>query len=129
METFDELYSQSEEYSRRKNKVIFALDEWMMHCTVDITVFADIVNEVVDEHYKDENDRRTFMYNAHPRIELTVEDCHPTARIIASALHPSCGADEFAKHVAQVLDNEYGAHNFKLFISSVLNYLIDDTNK
>tara|TARA_R100001460_G_scaffold30882_3_gene60919 strand:- start:564 stop:932 length:369 start_codon:yes stop_codon:yes gene_type:complete len=119
----------STEYNRRKDKVIFALDEWMMHCNVDITAFADIVNDVMDENYKDENSRRKFMYNAHPRIELLIEDCHPTVRLIASALHPSTGVDEFAKLVAQVLDNEYGAHNFKLFISSLLNNLNDATTR
>jgi 6-phosphogluconate dehydrogenase (decarboxylating) len=126
MKTFDELYSQSEEYSRRKNKAISALDEWMVNCNVDIRVLADIVNEVMDEHFTNEDDRRTFMYNAHPRIELLVEDCHPTARLIASALSPSCNADEFAKHVAQVLANEFGAHNYKDFTASLLKYLTND---
>jgi hypothetical protein len=33
---------------------------------------------------------------------------------------------EFATHVAEVLRNEYGGHNYKAFITKLINELDDD---
>jgi len=120
---------QNTEHNRRQDKVIFALDEFMMHCDVSIECFTEIVNDVMDEFYKDEESRRRFNLLAHQPLDLIVNDCHPTTRMIADALQPSVDVNEFAKHIAEVLRNEYGGQNFKPFISSLLNELLDDTTR
>jgi len=60
-------------------------------------------------------------------MDLINNNCSPEARRIAEALQDNLPAEEFAKHVAEVLRNEYGSHNFVSFIIKLINELEDDT--
>jgi len=59
-------------------------------------------------------------------MNLTKNNCSPEARRIAEALQDNLPAEEFATHVAEVLRNEYGSHNFVTFITKLINELEDD---
>ena len=59
-------------------------------------------------------------------MNLTNNNCSPTARRIAEALQDNLPAEQFATHVAEVLRNEYGSHNFVPFIIKLINQLEDD---
>ena len=58
---------------------------------------------------------------------LINNNCSPEARRIAEALQDNLTAEQFATHVAEVLRNEYGGHNFVPFITKLINELEDDT--
>lgn len=60
-------------------------------------------------------------------MNLTKNNCSPEARRIAEALQDNLPAEQFATHVAEVLRNEYGSHNFVPFITKLINQLEDDT--
>ena len=59
-------------------------------------------------------------------MNLTKNNCSPEARRIAEALQDNLPAEQFATHVAEVLRNEYGSHNFVPFITKLINQLEDD---
>ncbi len=120
---------QETEYRLRQGRASYMLFEWIEKCEPDVYDFAEIVNEVMDEFYRDEDSKRRFNKLAHQPLDLIVNDCHPTTRMIADALQPSVDVNQFAKHIAEVLRNEYGGQNFKPFISSLLNELLDDTTR
>ncbi len=60
-------------------------------------------------------------------MDLINNNCSPEARRIAEALQDNLPAEQFATHVAAVLRNEYGGHNFVTFITKLINELEDDT--
>ncbi len=60
-------------------------------------------------------------------MDLINNNCSPEARRIAEALQDNLPAEQFAAHVAEVLRNEYGGHNFVPFITKLINELEDDT--
>ncbi len=60
-------------------------------------------------------------------MNLTKNNCSPEARRIAEALQDNLPAEQFATHVAEVLRNEYGGHNFQAFITKLINELDNDT--
>jgi len=60
-------------------------------------------------------------------MDLLKNNCSPEARRIAEALQDNLPAEQFATHVAEVLRNEYGGHNFVPFITKLINELQDDT--
>ena len=60
-------------------------------------------------------------------MDLLKNNCSPEARRIAEALQDNLPVEEFATHVAEVLRNEYGGHNFVTFITKLINELEDDT--
>ena len=59
-------------------------------------------------------------------MNLTNNNCSPEARRIAEALQDNLPVEQFATHVAEVLRNEYGSHNFVPFIIKLINQLEDD---
>ena len=59
-------------------------------------------------------------------MDLLKNNCSPEARRIAEALQDNLPAEQFATHVAEVLRNEYGGHNFVPFITKLINELEDD---
>ena len=59
-------------------------------------------------------------------MDLINNNCSPEARRIAEALQDNLPAEQFATHVAAVLRNEYGAHNFVPFITKLINELEND---
>tara|TARA_B100001093_G_scaffold421447_1_gene413707 strand:+ start:147 stop:338 length:192 start_codon:yes stop_codon:yes gene_type:complete len=60
-------------------------------------------------------------------MDLINNNCSPEARRIAEALQDNLPAEQFATSVAEVLRNEYGSHNFKAFITKLINELDNDT--
>jgi len=60
-------------------------------------------------------------------MDLLKNNCSPEARRIAEALQDNLPAEQFATHVAEVLRNEYGGHNFLPFITKLINELDNDT--
>ena len=60
-------------------------------------------------------------------MSLINNNCSPEARRIADALQDNLPAEQFATHVAEVLRNEYGSHNFVTFIAKLINELDNDT--
>ena len=81
------------------------------------------------EHLNNESDKRKFNYHTQQWVELTENNCHPKARAIASVLGESMPAEEFATHIAEVLRNEYGSHNFLPFITKLINELDNETDR
>lgn len=59
-------------------------------------------------------------------MNLTKNNCSPEARRIAEALQDNLPAEQFATHVAEVLRNEYGSHNFLPFISKLIDEIHND---
>jgi len=59
-------------------------------------------------------------------MSLIKNNCSPEAKRIAEALQDNLPAEQFAIHVAEVLRNEYGGHNFVPFITKLINELEDD---
>jgi len=108
---------------QERERAVMHLDDFLQ--TAEIEDFVGIVNETMEKHYNHDLDKKYFNHHTHQRIDLTVNNCHPKARAIASVLG-DMPAKEFATHVAAVLRNEYGSHNFLLFITKLINELEDD---
>ena len=109
---------------QERERAVMHLDDFLH--TAEIEDFVGIVNETMQKHYDHDLDKKYFNHHTYQRIELTVNNCHPKARAIASVLGDMCVKD-FATHVASVLRNEYGKHNFVTFITKLINDLEDDT--
>lgn len=109
---------------QERERAVMHLDDFLH--TAEIEDFVGIVNETMQKHYDHDLDKKYFNHHTYQRIELTVNNCHPKARAIASVLG-DMPVKEFATHVAAVLRNEYGRHNFVLFITKLINELEDDT--
>ena len=110
---------------QEREKAVMHLDDFLH--TAEIEDFVGIVNETMQKHYDDDLDKQYFNNHTQQRIELTVNNCHSKARAIASVLGEYMPAEQFATHVAEVLRNEYGSHNFVPFITKLINELEDDT--
>ena len=108
---------------QERDRVVMHLDDFLH--TAEIEDFVGIVNETMEKHYDHDLDKKYFNHHTYQRIELTVNNCHPKARAIASVLG-DMPVKEFATHVAEVLRNEYGGHNYKAFITKLINELDDD---
>ena len=111
--------------TQERDRAVMYLDDFLH--TAEIEDFVGIVNETMQKHYDDDLDKQYFNNHTQQRIELTVNNCHPKARAIASVLGEYMPAEQFATHVAEVLRNEYGSHNFVPFITKLINELEDDT--
>ena len=109
---------------QERERAVMHLDDFLH--TAEIEDFVGIVNETMQKHYDHDLDKKYFNHHTYQRIELTVNNCHPKARAIASVLG-DMPVKEFATHVAAVLRNEYGSHNFVSFITKLINELEDDT--
>ena len=109
---------------QERERAVMHLDDFLH--TAEIEDFVSIVNETMQKHYAHELDKKYFNHHTYQRIELTVNNCHPKARAIASVLG-DMPVKEFASHVASVLHNEYGSHNFQAFITKLINELDNDT--
>jgi len=109
---------------QERERAVMHLDDFLH--TAEIEDFVGIVNETMQKHYNHDLDKKYFNYHAYQRIELTVNNCHPKARAIASVLG-DMHVEDFAKYTAEVLRNEYGSHNFLPFITKLINELEDDT--
>ena len=110
--------------NQERDRAVMHLDDFLH--TAQIEDFVGIVNETMQKHYAHELDKKYFNHHTYQRIELTVNNCHPKARAIASVLGDMT-VKEFATHVAEVLHNEYGSHNFQSFITKLINELDNDT--
>ncbi len=108
-----------------RERAIMHLDDFLN--SAEIEDFVGIVNETMQKHYPHDLDKKYFNNHTHQRIELTVNNCHPMARAIASVLGDAMPAQEFAVHVAAVLRNEYGGHNFIPFITKLIDEITNDT--
>ena len=62
-------------------------------------------------------------------MNLINNNCSPQARRIAEALQEDMHVQDFAKYTAEVLRNEYGSHNFLLFITKLNNELDNETDR
>lgn len=109
---------------QERERAVMHLDDFLH--TAEIEDFVGIVNETMQKHYDHHLDKKYFNNHTFQRIDLTVNHCHPKARAIASVLD-DMPVKEFATHVAAVLRNEYGGHNFVPFITKLINELEDDT--
>ena len=81
----------------------------------------------MQKHYNNNADKMLFNEGTQQRIDLTKRNWSKVGRRIATSLPFSCGVEKFAEGVAEVLRNEYGSHNFLLFITKLINELEDDT--
>ncbi len=59
-------------------------------------------------------------------MDLTNNNCSPVARCIAEAIPENLHVNDFAKYVAEVLNNEYGNHNKIPFLLTLINELDND---
>jgi len=109
---------------QERERAVMHLDDFLH--TAEIEDFVGIVNETMQKHYDHDLHKKYFNNHTQQRIELTVNNCHPKARAIASVLGESMPAEEFATHIAEVLRNEYGSHNFLPFITKLINELDND---
>ena len=110
---------------QERERAVMHLDDFLH--TAEIEDFVGIVNETMQKHYNNESDKKKFNCHTQQRVELTENNCHPKARAIASVLGEYMPAEEFATHIAEVLRNEYGSHNFLPFITKLINELDNDT--
>jgi len=62
-------------------------------------------------------------------MNLINNNCSPQARRIAEALQEDMHVQDFAKYTAEVLRNEYGSHNFLVFITKLINELDNETDR
>ncbi len=62
-------------------------------------------------------------------IDLTNNNCSPQARRIAEALQDNMDIKDFAKYTAEVLQNEYGSHNYAKFITKLIDELHNDITR
>ena len=115
----------NEKYEQHKDRAIYHLNDFIYEASTDMEAFVDVVHKVFDFNFKPK-DKHRFNALVYQRVELTKNNCHPKARAIASMLGESMPAEEFATHVAEVLRNEYGSHNFVPFIIKLINQLEDD---
>jgi len=109
---------------QERDRAVMHLNDYL--CEASIEDFCLIVNEMVRKHYNNDQDKREFNSYAQQHVDLTVNKCSPTARRIAQSLESAEDAQDFAKYTAEVLCNEYGSHNFLLFITKLINELEDD---
>ena len=119
----DKQQLEKDQYDYERGRAILYLDDFLH--TAEIEDFVGIVNETMQKHYDHDLDKKYFNHHTYQRIELTVNNCHPKARAIASVLG-DMPVKEFATHVAEVLRNEYGGHNFVPFITKLINELEND---
>tara|TARA_R110002020_G_scaffold303189_4_gene518537 strand:- start:47 stop:418 length:372 start_codon:yes stop_codon:yes gene_type:complete len=108
-----------------RERAVMHLNDYLYEASIED--FCLIVNEMVRKHYNNNQDKREFNSYAQQHVDLTVNKCSPTARRIAQSLESAEDAEDFAKYTAEVLHNEYGSHNFKGFITKLINELDNDT--
>jgi hypothetical protein len=111
---------------QERERAVMHLNDFICGSTTDMADFVDVVRKVFWDNFKPE-DKHRFNALIYQRVELTENNCHPKARAIASMLGESMPAEEFATHIAEVLRNEYGSHNFLPFITKLINELDNDT--
>jgi hypothetical protein len=110
---------------QERERAIMHLNDYLYEASIED--FCLIVNEMVRKHYNNDQDKREFNSYAQQHVDLTVNKCSPTSRRIAQSLESAEDAEDFAKYTAEVLRNEYGSHNFLLFITKLINELDNDT--
>lgn len=57
------------------------------------------------------------------RNDLTVTNVSPEVLAILQAIPEGCDVKDLASHIATILRNEYGSHNYLTFIISLINHL------
>ena len=115
----------NEKYEQHKDRAIYHLNDFIYEASTDMEAFVDVVHKVFDFNFKPK-DKHRFNELVYQRVPLTVEQCHPTSRAIATMLGESMPVEQFAPHVAEVLRNEYGGHNFVPFISKLIDEIHND---
>ena len=110
---------------QERERAVMHLDDFLH--TAEIEEFCLLINQMVNKHYNNDQDKREFNSYTQQHVDLTVNKCSPTARRIAQSLESAEDAEDFAKYTAEVLRNEYGSHNFLPFITKLINELQDDT--
>tara|TARA_R110002012_G_scaffold303972_1_gene506311 strand:- start:1765 stop:2136 length:372 start_codon:yes stop_codon:yes gene_type:complete len=110
---------------QERDRAVMHLDDYL--CEASISDFVGIINDAMQKHYNNNADKIIFNAGTQQRIELTKRNWSKVGRRIATALPCHCGVEEFATSVAEVLRNEYGSHNFLIFIIRLINELDNDT--
>ena len=121
-------YLQEREKQRKYDKAAISLNDYLGRYEPDLEEFVLLIDNAFENNYG-ANDRHRFNQLVYQRVPLTVEQCHPTSRAIVTMLGESMPAKKFATHVAEVLRNEYGEHNYLPFIIQLINELDDVTTK